>query len=168
MNQTINPFHIILLLFVFVIYQHQKKITKKGKIDKTDLIRNNLTHFHISPIFQIVLSLIPVYILLTHQNTTSCVLESIFIMLTYVLSIKTLQNIINPRLNGNINFNISFVSIILLNSIYNNIIQKEYTKHVYFYLLVLLVVSLKNNEDETTTSITNDIILSHIIFFLNK
>lgn len=169
MNQTINPFHIVLLLFISVVYKHQKRVTKKGKVDKTDLIRNSLENTaHVSPLFQIVLALVPVYLLLTNENTNGSVIESIFVMLTYVFSVRTFQNIVNPKLNGNINFVIPFVTILLLNSVYNNIIPRHYIRHIYFYLAIMSVVTLKTNEQETTTSITNDIILSHIVFYLNK
>ena len=168
MNQTINPFHIV-LLFISVVYKHQKRVTKKGKVDKTDLIRNSLENTaHVSPLFQIVLALVPVYLLLTNENTNGSVIESIFVMLTYVFSVRTFQNIVNPKLNGNINFVIPFVTILLLNSVYNNIIPRHYIQHIYFYLAVMSVITLKTNEQETTTSITNDIILSHIVFYLNK
>ena len=164
----INAIHIVLFIVIFVFHNQQRKIVKKGKIDRCDLVRNSIGDVEISPLIPIILLLIPVYYLLSHAKVNSEIIEKIFIMLTYMFSIRTLQNIINPNINGTINVTIPLVTLILLNGIYSDVIDKQYTKHVYVYILILTLIRVQSNLNETTTSVINDVVLSHLIFYCNK
>ncbi len=164
----INAIHIVLLIAIFMFHNQQRKIVKKGTVDRCDLLRNSIGDFELSPFIPLLFLILPIYYLLSHDKVNADVIEKIFIMLTYMFSVRTLQNIINPNYNTAINVTVPLVTLILLNGIYSNIIDKQYTKHVYVYIMILALIRLKSNTTETTTSVLNDIILSHFIFYINK
>jgi len=151
-----------------MFHNQQRKIVKKGTVDRCDLLRNSIGDFELSPFIPLLFLILPIYYLLSHDKVNADVIEKIFIMLTYMFSVRTLQNIINPNYNTAINVTVPLVTLILLNGIYSNIIDKQYTKHVYVYIMILALIRLKSNTTETTTSVLNDIILSHFIFYINK
>lgn len=164
----INAVHVVLLIAVFIFNNQQRKIVNKGKLDRCDLIRNSTNDFEISFLIPILFLLLPIYYLLTHENVNSDIIEKIFIMITYVFSVRTVQNMLNPNYNNPLNVTTPLVTLILLNGIFSNLIGKEYTKHVYVYIIMMSFIQLKSNANETSTSIMNDIILSHFIFYCNK
>ena len=164
----INAIHVVLLIAVFIFNNQQRKIVNKGKVDRSDIIRNSTSDFEISFLIPILFLLLPIYYLLTHEKVNSEIIEKIFIMITYVFSTRTVQNMLNPNYNNALNVTIPLVTLILLNGILSNLIGKEYTKHVYVYIMMMSFIQLKSNPNETSTSIMNDIILSHFVFYCNK
>ena len=164
----INAIHVVLLIAVFIFNNQQRKIVNKGKVDRSDIIRNSTSDFEISFLIPILFLLLPIYYLLTHEKVNSEIIEKIFIMITYVFSTRTVQNMLNPNYNNALNVTVPLVTLILLNGIFSNLIGKEYTKHVYVYIMMMSFIQLKSNPNETSTSIMNDIILSHFVFYCNK
>lgn len=164
----INAIHVVLLIAVFILNNQQRKIVNKGKVDRSDIIRNSTSDFEISFLIPILFLLLPIYYLLTHEKVNSEIIEKIFIMITYVFSTRTVQNMLNPNYNNALNVTVPLVTLILLNGIFSNLIGKEYTKHVYVYIMMMSFIQLKSNPNETSTSIMNDIILSHFVFYCNK
>ena len=100
-------------------------------MDRCDIIRNSTSDFEISFLIPILFLLLPIYYLLTHEKVNSEIIEKIIIMITYVFSTRTVQNMLNPNYNNALNVTIPLVTLILLNGIFSNLIGKEYTKHVY-------------------------------------
>ena len=164
----INAIHVVLLIAVFILNNQQRKIVNKGKVDRSDIIRNSTSDFEISFLIPILFLLLPIYYLLTHEKVNSEIIEKIIIMITYVFSTRTVQNMLNPNYNNALNVTVPLVTLILLNGIFSNLIGKEYTKHVYVYIMMMSFIQLKSNPNETSTSIMNDIILSHFVFYCNK
>ena len=164
----INAIHVVLLIAVFIFNNQQRKIVNKGKVDRSDIIRNSTSDFEISFLIPILFLLLPIYYLLTHEKVNSEIIEKIIIMITYVFSTRTVQNMLNPNYNNALNVTIPLVTLILLNGIFSNLIGKNYTKHVYVYIMMMSFIHLKSNPNETSTSIMNDIILSHFVFYCNK
>ena len=153
------------MLFVSFFHNKHKSVDRDSQ---PDLIKEYLGDGDVSPLIPVIMTILVIYVLLSSDKTTGCTLESIFIMFVCTLVVKTFQNIANPKSNGKIAYRLPLTCIVLLTSYSSGIIPKSYLKHVYMYIVASAAVELKTNSDINTTTIVNDIILSHVMFYLNK
>lgn len=156
----LNVIHIILFFIVIVF---SRKPNSNNKANTFDLIRESFDvfdskHFKHNWLLY-ALTLLPIYFYIHKPN----IAEHVCVVYVYVLCIRTLQNIINTS-NTPVNYFLPFFILSILNLIQHKTINSIY--NAYIVMLIYCIYTLYNREKETTTSISNDVILSHLLFFI--
>jgi hypothetical protein len=158
--------HIVIVLFVYVT---NRLSTNKGTATHNkDLIRESFKR-HLNDYFQnkwllLVLTLLPIYWLLGKPS----VAEHVCVLYVYQLLLRTVHKTINPS-NQPPDFHTPFFMLSLLVALQNNLLNRSYLLHSYLSVLMYSFVNLYNKpHTTTTTSISNEIMLSHLLFFVFK
>ena len=155
----LNVIHII-LFFTIVIFSRKKR---DQKTNISDLIRESFDIFKYDKLKNswvlFGLTFLPIYFYIRKPNLA----EHICVVYLYVLCIRALQNVINTS-NTPINYYLPFFIISILTMIQHKLIDSVY--NAYTTILLYCIYTLYNKEKETTTTISNDVFLSHLLFFI--
>lgn len=155
--------HIVIVLFVYIVNHLTHKTTAKHS---KDLIRESFKR-HVSGHFQskwllLISTMLPVYWLMDRP----CIAEHVCVLYVYQILIRTVHKVINPS-NQPTDFHTPFFMLSLLVALQNNLINRSYVSHTYLSVLVYSLFNLYNKpQTTTTTSISNEILLSHLLFFV--
>jgi hypothetical protein len=143
----------------------------KKNVDNKDVIKESVPNQVKGINSKLLMSVfigIPIYLLVTNASYEQ--IENIFPMITIVLFIRALQRFIMPQNINNIEYSVPVLSILLLQLIYTNTISKQYLGYMYFTLIVYSLLYLKTSDKPHVNSkrIMDDVLLSHLIFFVFK
>lgn len=112
--------------------------------------------------FHLLLTLVPVYFYL-HQPLIA---EHICVLYIYHLCIRTVQNKINPQ-NTPVDFHLPFLVLSLLVSVQHQQIGRAHVPHTYAAMMAYSLYHMyAKPKTTTTTNILNDLVLSHMLFFV--
>ena len=165
-------FHIVLFFVVHMVRRKKNQVKKasstRGDTTK-DLIRSAFEDtvgfkqfLQEQAWFHLLLTILPVYFYMQQPS----IAEHICVLYIYHLCIRTAQNKINPQ-NTPVDFHLPFFVLSLLVSVQHNQIGRQHVPHTYLAMLMYAMVHMYAKPNITTTSsIVNDVILSHLLFFV--
>lgn len=157
----LNIYHILFICFVYITNRIRTPIKN---IDHKDFFRDTLVKYfddYVPTKFMFyTLTLIPICFFIDKPN----VVEHVCALYVYHLVIRSLQNVINPQ-NHKIDYTTSFFVISLLVSLQSNYIGRGYINYVYLTIFLHSLLNIVIEKHSSTSSISNDVILAHLIFF---
>jgi len=166
----LSALHIGLLGFVIYFQCHLSRLCTRAN---PDIIKDNLQNT-ISKIPSFITMLPAIYLLFNHETTSermADILQFIIGCGIIVLSIDTFKKCMNPQSDTNtVDYALPFHVITLLSACFFNVIHKRHHMSFVVALLSLHVLTVYNNSAScvTTSSMVNDIILSTLVFMMNK
>ena len=167
--QKFNSLHIVILICWFLISKRNKTETEPVK----DLVRDTfyLPYFEKTNGWILwILTLCPIYFFFSNddiQQQLPSIFEHMIVVYITILCISTIKLFANPSTQI-IDYQYPLLVLIMLNLLFNNIISRNQTILVYVYIIVFKYVQMMSNKKYTTSAAIDDLILTHLLFFLMK
>jgi hypothetical protein len=157
---NLNIFHILICFIVYIV-NRCKKHNKYHKDLIQETFDTQLITYIPTKFCLYALTLIPIYFFIDKPD----VAEHICVLYVFHLLIKSLQNVINPE-NVQLEYTTAFFVISLLVSLQYNYIGRGYIMYVYTIMFVHSFINIVNTKRLTTSSVSNDVFLAHLLFFI--
>jgi len=148
--------------------KHRNKYKSKPNVsdDLRDTIVEHYKKIDVHPIIPLVLIGIPLYMLVTHNTS---LLEHTLVMYLLFMLVRSVQIILNKENRLLIEYTNPLVTLTILMLVYNDVIPKHHTGSAYLYILAYNAVALLAYPKKTSSSsLIDDVILSHLIFYILK
>lgn len=129
----------------------QKIIPKTIPNDPNDLVRLSM-------------AVAPIIFLLNKSNTSKPV-EHLTVLLSFILSVKSLKRLTNTDTDDNLIF--SFVVASCISLVFWKIIEYKDANLIYIYICLFAIFEL-SRRNINSSQIINDLILVHSLFFFTK
>ena len=154
--------HLVILCIVYVVNRGK---SNSNKVNQKDLLResygNQIGGYLKNNWVLLLLTISPMYFFMHKPD----IAEHICVIYVYHLLIRTIQNIINPT-NTLIDYHTPLFIVSLLVSLQYKYIDHKYIFYTYSSVFLHYIINMHNNPQNTTTSISNDLALTHLLFYV--
>lgn len=170
---VLTSFHLIMAIFVYVVQRkHSRSTHLKTNVFKSDSVREVLKSFVSKPphvLWVTLATLVPLYVMATSSQITNVHWEKIGLMGLMLAIVRSVQIIINKEHRSRMEYTTPLVTITLLMAVYHNVIPGTQRNLIYPFIMAHALLVLSTFPTRTTTStIVDDVVLSHLMFYLFK
>lgn len=166
----INLFHILCILFILVI---ENNLKPKNDVKKQkDLLRDSFPHLdeklQNNTWFIYMLTCLPLLVLFKTPHKTDIVHITEHLVALVVISIiyKKVVNIITPHSASIIDYKTIIHVLTSLICLQHNAVSRSSLNNVYVLMILHFLTNLHTYHHTTTKSIFDDIIISHLMFYV--
>jgi hypothetical protein len=166
----LNLFHIICILFIFII-ENNTKTYKNDIVHQKDLMRDSFPYVNAKSKeytwFVYMLTCVPIYLLLNNKHPEiSHIIEHIVSLIITSVIYKKIINIFTPTNTSIIDYKTIVHVTTSLICVQYNIVNRSSIYNLYMLMALHYFTNLHMYEYNTTKSIFDDVILSHLCFYI--